>query len=52
MKKGKRVVLEVVCFLFLLCAGSLCASAAELPDFIFETLYDRVSMENWARHGL
>lgn len=32
MKKGKRVVLGVVCFLFLLCAGSLCASAAELPD--------------------
>ena len=32
MKNGKRVVLEVVCFLFLLCAGSLCASAAELPD--------------------
>ena len=32
MKKGKYVVLGVVCFLFLLCAGSLCASAAELPD--------------------
>ena len=32
MKNGKRVVLGVVCFLFLLCAGSLCASAAELPD--------------------
>ena len=33
------------------CRKSVCIGS-RTSGFIFETLYDRVSMENWARHGL